>query len=43
MRYMDDYGSSIIPKQIFNKIYNAKYQKTYYNKYYVLKMTIKIN
>ena len=34
---MDDYGSGILPKQIFGKIYNENYQNTYSNRYYVLK------
>ena len=31
-KYMDDDGSSVLPKQTDRKFYNARYQKTYLNR-----------
>ena len=37
LRYIDDDGSGVLPKQLVRNKYNSKYQKTYSNHYYVLK------
>ena len=37
IKYIDDDGSGVLPKQLVRKEYNSKYQKTYSNHYCVLK------
>ena len=37
MKYNDDDGNGVFPKQTDRKRYNSKYQKTYSNRYYVPK------
>ena len=40
LKYIDDYGSGVLTKQLVRNKYNSKYQKNYSNHYYVKKMTI---
>ena len=40
LKYIDDDGSGVLPKQLVRKKYNSKYEKTYSNQYYTLKMAI---